>query len=359
MSNEKFMKMALELARKRAGFTSPNPVVGAVIVKNNKVISAASHRKAGLPHAEAEALKIAGEGARGAKLYVTLEPCVHFGKTPPCSDAVIKSGIKEVVVAVKDPNPINNGRGIRKLRKAGVKVSVGMLKQEAGYQNRAFFKFITKKIPYVIIKVAQSIDGKIATHTGDSKWITSEKSRQYVQKLRQEVDAILVGVRTIINDNPQLTCRLKPKKLLTKIVLDPELETPPQAKIFRKAKRIILVTKKGNLPLKKEIYRGKAEILEVDCNKKGRLNLCSALKKIAGYDVVTIMVEGGGETISSFVEENLVDEMFIFIAPKIIGGRAAPTAVEGEGMAKINVARRVKSLETEKIGGDLLLKIRY
>lgn len=358
MSGEKFMRMALELAGKRAGFTSPNPMVGAVVVKNNKVISAANHKQAGLPHAEAEALKIAGERARGAKLYVTLEPCVHFGKTPPCADGIIKSGVREVIVAIKDPNPINNGRGIRKLKKAGLRVSIGMLKQEASYQNRDFFKFITKKIPYVIIKVAQSIDGKIATHTGDSKWITSEKSRQYVQKLRQKADAILVGVKTIIKDNPRLTCRLKPKKLLTKIVLDPELKTPPQAKIFREAKRVILVTKKGSSPLKKEIYRGRSEILEVNCNKKGRLDLCSALKKIAGYGVVTIMVEGGGETISSFVEENLVDEMFIFIAPKVIGGITAPTAVEGDGVAKIKEAKHIKSLETEKIGNDLLLKIR-
>lgn len=358
MNGEKFMKMALELAEKRAGFTSPNPVVGAVIVKNNKVISAANHCRAGLPHAEIEALKTAGEKARGAKLYVTLEPCVHFGKTPPCADAIIKSGIQEVIVAVKDPNPLNNGRGLRKLRRAGIKVSVGMLKEEAAYQNRAFFKFITQKMPYVIIKAAQSIDGKIATRVGDSKWITSGKSRRYVQKMRREVDAVLVGVKTIIKDNPRLTCRLNPKKLLIKIVLDAELKTLPRAKIFQQAKRVILVTKKGISADKKEIYRGKAEFVEVNCDKKGRLDLPGALEKIAGYGVVSLMVEGGGETIASFLEKGLADEIFIFIAPKIIGGRLAPTAVEGEGAAKIKSAKCVKDFEATKIGRDLLLKIR-
>lgn len=359
MTDKKYMKVALELASRRLGFTNPNPAVGAVIVKNDKIVSSAFHEKAGLAHAETKALKKAGPKAKGAKLYVNLEPCVHFGRTAPCCDAIIKGGIREVVIAVGDPNPLNNGKGIQKLKKAKLKVITGVLKEEATYLNRAFFKFITKRIPYIFVKVAQSLDGKIATHTGESKWITSKKSRYYVQKLRQQVDALLVGVRTVIKDNPRLTCRLKKKKLMTKIIVDPHLKTPPKAKIFKEAKKVIIITKKGNSRPKKEALQRKAKIVEVNCNKEGRLNLRQALKKIAKHNIVSIMIEGGGETIASFFEEGLVDEVFIFIAPKIIGGRYAPTFVEGKGIARIKNALYFGKFEFEKVGHDLLLKLRY
>ena len=360
MIDKKYMKMALELAARSAGFTSPNPVVGAVVVKNNRVISSAFHRKAGLPHAEASVLKKAGKRAMGAKSYVNLEPCVHFGRTLPCCDAIIKSGIKETVIALKDPNPLNNGKGIRKLKKAGIKVITGILKEEAADLNKSFFKFITKGTPYIFIKVAQSLDGKIATRTGDSKWISSKNSRYYVQKLRQRVDGLLVGVGTIIRDNPYLTCRLKKKKIMTKIVIDPNLRIPPHAKIFEDAKKVIIVTKKTNkFRPEKKILEKKAEIIEVNCHKNGSLNLHQALKEIAKHDIVSLMVEGGGETISSFIREGLADEIFLFIAPKIIGGRRAPTSVEGNGVSRVKDALCFEKFEFEKVGRDLLLKLKY
>jgi len=360
MIDKKYMKMALELAARSAGFTSPNPAVGAVVVKNNRVISSAFHRKAGLPHAEASVLKKAGKRAMGAKLYVNLEPCVHFGRTSPCCDAIIKSGIKETVIALKDPNPLNNGKGIRKLKKAGIKVITGILKEEAADLNKSFFKFITKGTPYIFIKVAQSLDGKIATRTGDSKWITSKNSRYYVQKLRQQVDGLLVGVKTIIRDNPYLTCRVNKKKIMTKIVIDPNLRIPPHAKIFKQAKKVIIVTKKTNkFRPEKKILEKKAEIIEVNCHKNGSLNLHQALKEIAKHDIVSLMVEGGGETISSFIREGLADEIFLFIAPKIIGGRRAPTSVEGNGVSRVKDALCFEKFEFEKVGRDLLLKLKY
>jgi len=360
MTDEQYMKLAIALAAKASGATSPNPAVGAVIVKNNKIISSAFHRGAGFSHAEAKALKIAGKKAKGAKLYVNLEPCVHFGRTPPCCDAIIKSGIKKVIIAVNDPNSVNNGKGIKKLRGAGIEVVGGVLKEEALDLNKAFFKFITQKIPYVFIKAAQSLDGKIATYTGNSKWITSKPARNYVQKLRKNVDAVLVGVKTVIIDDPRLTCRLKKKKLMTKIIIDPCLKIPIQAKIFEEAKKVIVLTKKTNKFYSKEKkLEKKAEIIKVGCNSGGNLNLHQALKEIAKRNIISLMVEGGGETIASFVEEALVDEMFIFVAPKIIGGRCALTSVEGRGTAKIKAAPSFKNFEFEKVGRDLLLKLRY
>jgi diaminohydroxyphosphoribosylaminopyrimidine deaminase/5-amino-6-(5-phosphoribosylamino)uracil reductase len=358
MDDRKYMKMALELAQKRLGFTSPNPCVGAVVVKSGKVISNAFHEKAGFPHAEVKALKLAGKKAKGASLYVTLEPCVHFGKTPPCCDSIVKSGVKKVIIATKDPNPLNNGRGIRRLKEAGIEVVTGILKEEATYLNRCFFKFITEGLPFIFIKVAQSLDGKIATRTGEAKWITSKESRAYVQKLRYRTDAILVGINTIIKDNPRLTCRLTPKKLLTKIIIDPHLKMPLKAKIFKEAKKVIIVTKKGKLTPKRKILNKKAVIVEVKCNKEGRLNLRQALQKIAKLDVVSIMVEGGGETITNFIREKLFDEIFIFIAPKIIGGEEAPTSVEGKGVSKIKNALYFKDFALERVGNDLLLKLK-
>lgn len=359
MSDKKFMQLALDLAARRLGYTSPNPMVGAVIVKNNKIIAAAYHEKAGLPHAEVKALKAAGREARGAVMYVTLEPCVHFGKTPPCCDAIIASGIKEVVIASKDLNPINYGSGIKKLKKAGIKVRSGVLKEQACYLNRIFFKFITKKMPFIILKTAQSLDGKIASFTGDSQWITSEESRQYVQKLRQEVDAVLVGVNTVLRDNPRLTVRLTPPKKLFKIIIDPHLKTPLKARLFKNAKKVILLTTKQSVSsVKKKILRNKAEIMEVKYTPEGKLDLVEALKRLSMSGITSILVEGGGETLAGFIEKGLFDEIYFFIAPKIIGGRNALTSVEGGGTAEIHNALSFKKYTLKKIGQDLLIKVR-
>lgn len=244
--HEFFMRKALELAREGKGTTSPNPMVGAVLVKNGRIISSAYHRRAGTLHAEALALRKAGKGARGGTLYVNLEPCSHIGRTPPCTDAIIESRIKKVFCAMVDPNPLNDGRGIKILKRNKIDVSVGLLREEAQELNEVFIKYITQNLPFVTLKVAESLDGKIATKFYVSKWITSEISRDYVHRLRSDVDAILVGVNTIIKDNPLLTSRRQRTPI--KVVLDPALRIPERARIFSKrspALSIVVILKKS------------------------------------------------------------------------------------------------------------------
>ncbi|KPK38524.1 MAG: hypothetical protein AMJ78_09840, partial [Omnitrophica WOR_2 bacterium SM23_29] len=283
--DEKYMSLALELAKRGKGLTSPNPCVGAVVVKDGEIIGKGYHRKAGGPHAEIYALKQAGAKAHGATLYVSLEPCRHYGKTPPCIDVIIASKVKRVVAATKDPNPLNNGKGLTFLRRKGIKVSVGILENEARRLNEAFIKYIIKKMPFVTVKIAQSLDGKIATHTGDSKWITSEKAREFTHELRRETDAILVGVETILKDNPLLSARPKVKgarkiKQPAKIILDSKLRTPTSAKIFSKdsaGKVIIVATKFAPKDKIKALKRKGAEILIVE-SKNGKVNIKTLLR---------------------------------------------------------------------------------
>lgn len=359
--DEKFMRLALELAKRGKGLTSPNPCVGAVIVKGGKIIGKGYHKRAGRPHAEIYALRQAGRKARGATLYVSLEPCRHYGKTPPCVNAIISHKIKRVVTAMKDPNPLNDGKGLKTLRKNGIKVESGILKDEAKKLNEAFIKFITKKIPFVTVKVAQSLDGKIATHTGDSKWITNEVAREYVHMLRGKVDAILVGVKTVLRDDPLLTARPKDRKAGKqpfRIILDSKLRTPLNARIFSKAssgKVIIATTRLAPKDKLEALERKNAEILIVS-SKDGKVNIKSLMKELRKKDIAHVLVEGGGEAIASVIEAKVVDKVLFFIAPKIIGGRQATTSVEGSGVDRISRAIKLKEVSFENIGDNFLIE---
>lgn len=359
--DKRYMNLALELAKRAKGLTSPNPCVGAVVVKDGKIVGKGYHRKAGGLHAEIYALKQAGAKARGATLYVSLEPCRHHGKTPPCVDAIIASMIKRVVAAMKDPNPLNNGRGIAALKRKGIKVEVGILEDEARRLNEAFIKYITKKIPFVTVKVAQSLDGKIATHTGNSKWITSEKAREFTHGLRSETDAILVGIEAILKDDPLLSARSKVKRINkqpAKIILDSKLRTPTSAKIFSKGSpgKVIIATTKLAPKDRVEILKKKdAEILIIE-SKKGKVNIKTLLRLLGEKGITHILVEGGGEVIASAFEAKVVDRVLFFVAPKIIGGREAPTSVEGIGVNRVSKAIRLKDIRFERMGDDFLVE---
>ncbi len=358
--HEFFMRKVLELAERGKRTTSPNPMVGALVVKNGKIISSAYHRRPGGLHAEAIALKRAGQNAKGATLYVNLEPCAHLGRTPPCSKAIIKSGIKEVYCSMIDPNPLNNGKGKKELEKNGVNVRVGILAEEAAKLNEVFIKYVTKKMPFVTIKAAESLDGKIATKTMDSKWITENESMDYSHSLRSEMDAVLVGVNTIMRDNPILTSRKNKSPI--KIVLDSKLRVSENANIFSKkspALNIIAVLRKSlkDPHIFKKVERfNKKGILIIACpGKNNRIDLEWLLKELAELEISRLLVEGGGDTIAGFLEQGFADKALFFIAPKIIGGRNAVTSVEGKGVEKVKQAINLKNIKVEMIGGDILV----
>lgn len=336
--DHKYMALAIALAKRAEGMTSPNPMVGAVIVKNGRIVGRGYHKRAGLAHAEINALRQAGAKTKGATLYVTLEPCDHFGRTPPCTAAIIKSGIKLVVIAMRDPNPVNNGSGIKKLSRHGIKTKVGLLARDAEAMNKPYIKFITKKIPFVTVKVAQSLDGKIATKTGDSKWISSGDSRRYVHELRRIADAVMVGANTVRRDDPLLLSRLSQGKQPVRVIVGGRSALPRQAKVFLDPHKapVILVRPAGRF--------GK------------KVDLKKLLMALAKRGIINILVEGGGELIAGLVKENLVDRFLVFIAPKIIGGRDAKTAVEGNGVEKIRDALGLKNMSVKRFKEDILIE---
>jgi len=354
------MRKAIALAKKGEGETNPNPVVGAVVVKNGKIVGEGYHKKAGLPHAEVEAIIGSGASAIGATLYVTLEPCSTFGRTPPCTNLIIASGIKEVVIATKDPNPIHKNRGIRCLKRANIKVSLGILENEAKEMNRIFEKFVVEKKPYITAKVAQSLDGKIATATGESKWITGLDSRRLVHKLRSQADAILIGVNTIIRDDPLLTNRLYrgSKKQPIKIVLDSHLRTPPNSRIFSKdSPQQVILAATPSAPTKRiRFFEKKGVRVLVIKNKKRKVSLKDLMKRLAKMEIAHILVEGGAEVLGSFFKEGLVDKVLFFISPKVIGGADAPTSVMGDGVDRLSLARRLKDTKITRFEEDFLIE---
>lgn len=356
--DNKYMKIALRLARKAQGLTHPNPAVGAVIVKGKKIVGKGYHKKCGLPHAEINALRQAGKLARGATMYVTLEPCDHYGRTSPCTEAIIKSGIRDVIIAMKDPNPITNGRGIRKLNKNGIGTKVGVLKEEAVRINRPFIKSVTEKVPYVTVKVAESIDGKIAAKTGDSKWISGEDSRRYVHELRGRVDAVMVGANTAVMDDPLLLSRIKNARQPIRIVVDSQLRMPLSARLFSTINKspVIVATGKGVSLRRAALYEAKGAKVIFISVKNGMLDLRELLKALLEMGIIEVLVEGGGELVASLVERRLVDRFLFFIAPKIIGGRDAVTAVEGSGIDSIKEAVALKNVSIKKFKKDILIE---
>lgn len=354
----KFMQKAIDLAKTAIGKVSPDPLVGAVIVKNHKIISTGYHEKMATPHAETWAISKAGGQAKGATLYVNLEPCCHFGNTPPCTDYIISSGIKKVVAAIEDPNPLVAGKGFRQLTNAKIKVVKGVLGKEAEKLNEIFLKYIRTKKPFVILKTAESLDGKIATPTGDSEWISSLESRKYVHSLRNLVDAIMTGIGTVIKDNPQLNVRLVKKiKNPIRIVIDPLLQTPLKSKILnlKVAKTIIVTDVKAPPNRVNKLLRKGVKILKLK-TKKGKFNLNELMLELGRNQITSIMIESGSELVASALEQKIVDKIIYFIAPKIIGGITSPSPVGGEGIRKIKEVIKLKDMEFKKMGADIIVE---
>jgi diaminohydroxyphosphoribosylaminopyrimidine deaminase/5-amino-6-(5-phosphoribosylamino)uracil reductase len=352
MVDAKHMRRALSLARRAVGRTSPNPMVGAVLVKGGRIVAQDYHRKAGQPHAEALALAQAGPAARGATLYVSLEPCCHTQKrTPPCTDAIIEAGIKRVVVAMKDPNPSVSGRGIRKLRSAGIDVSVGVLEEEARALNEAYIKHITTGRPFVILKTAMTLDGKIATPKGQSKWITGEQSRRLVHRLRGSVDAIVTAVGTVRADDPELTARVGGATSPVRVIIDPLLKSPLNARVFKCPPDTILVTRTQNRKLDKLIKIGVSPIMF-----KEELQLKWLMKKLGSMGFNSVLIEGGSALNGHALMEGVVDKVYYFIAPKIIGGRESYPAVGGKDYLPLEKALKLRDMKVRRVGEDILVE---
>ncbi len=354
--NLMFMRRALELARRGEGRVHPNPMVGAVLVKNGRILAEGAHERFGGPHAEVNAFRKAKKIPSGTVLYLTLEPCDHFGKTPPCTEAVLASGVRHVVVAMKDPNPKVSGRGLQKLKKNGISVSVGLLDKEARQLNRHYIWWVKNKVPYITVKVGQSLDGKIATKTGESRWITGEPARRRAHELRREADAILVGVNTVLNDNPLLTVRLPGQKTQPlKVVLDASLKTPVNAALLSKRSPgpTLLFTSRRALAARGKKFTSEAELAAVP-EKNGKLDWKAVLGELGRRGITHLLVEGGGEVIGSLFSERRVQEAYFFTAPRVIGGRGAVGSVGGEGVSGLKKTANFKQWNAERIGDDLL-----
>lgn len=359
--DEKYMEMAVSLAKKGIGKTSPNPAVGSLLVKNGKVVARAYHKKTGSMHAEALAIKKAGREACGATLYSTLEACTHYGKTPPCVNAILESGIKRAVFAMKDPNPINYGRGIARLRRAGIKTECGILEKASSDLNRPFTKFIKKGSPYITLKMAQSVDGKTADTRGRSKWITSQVSRELVHKLRVKNDAVMIGINTLLKDDPLLTSRSgrQIEKQPLRIILDTNLRTPLRSRILKNSKmrqgEVLIVGGEGASLKKKTLLEKKGAKVILLPRKAGGIDLVSLMGRLADMNVTSILCEGGGELSASLLKDKLVDEVFFFISPRIIGGRTSPTSCDGS-YSDIRKSVRLKNISVERVGPDILIR---
>jgi diaminohydroxyphosphoribosylaminopyrimidine deaminase / 5-amino-6-(5-phosphoribosylamino)uracil reductase len=354
---EKYMRLAMQLACRAKGRTSPNPLVGAVVVRGGRILGQGYHARAGGLHAEVVALDEAGTKARGATLYVTMEPCTHFGRTPPCVYKVIRSGIREVCAGMIDPNPLNNGKGLALLKANGIKVRAGILEEELRAINQPFIKFMTRRMPYVTVKTAESLDGKIATETGDSKWITGDKARSLAHRMRQEYDAIMVGINTVLRDNPRLDAWFS-KKQPVKVIVDSNLSTPVNANIFASGAKVILVTlpkEKGQETANRQLLAGKATILEVK-ERDGQVSLRDMMKKLAAMGISSVLVEGGGTLNGSLFDEGLVDRVLFFISPKIVGGKHALGSVMGRGVSRIDRALKLTGVSLRRVGEDILVE---
>lgn len=355
-----YMHMALELAVKALGRTSPNPLVGAVVVRDGQVVGSGYHARAGTPHAEVHALREAGGKAKGATLYVTLEPCCHHGRTGPCTEAVIKAGIAKVVVAMRDPNPKVAGNGVKILQNAGITVETGVLEEQSRRLNEVFIKYISTKLPFVILKTAMSLDGKIATAGGESQWITGPESRAMAHLLRDRCDAILVGVGTVLADNPSLTTRLPDGggKDPVRVVLDSRAGTPVEARIItQKSQAPTIIAATSGAPREKLrlLSDAGAQIMQLPAGVNG-VSLPELLRRLGEQEITCLLVEGGAGVNGSFIEQNLVDKVFWFVAPKIIGGRSAPGPVGGAGITALADAMKLSDISLHRLGEDICIE---
>lgn len=355
--DEKYMRLAMQLAGNAIGRTSPNPLVGAVIVKDNRVVGCGWHRKAGTPHAEVHALNQAGELAQGADVYVTLEPCAHYGKTPPCAKALVKAKVKNVYGGLLDVNPKVAGKGFKILEDAGIHVEYGFLQDELRKQNEVFFKWIEHKKPFIVLKAAMTLDGKIATATGQSKWITNETSRAYGYKLRDIYDGIMVGINTVIEDNPMLTARVDGGKNPIRIVVDSSLRIDINANVVqdKSAKTIVATTDKADKDKILKLQAQDVDVIVVDKDENDKVDIEKLLDILGQQNICSILVEGGATLSGSFVAKKLVDKVYFFIAPKIIGGKEAKTPVAGTGILNLQEALTLKDIQIEKLEEDILI----
>lgn len=358
---EQYMQRAITIALKGMGHTSPNPMVGCVVVKDGKIISEACHEKYGEYHAERNALMRCKEDLEGAELYVTLEPCCHYGKTPPCTEIIIEKKIKKVYIGNLDSNPLVAGKGVKLLQDAGIEVETGILADECYKINEVFFYYIEHGIPFITLKFAMTLDGKIAAYTGDSKWVTSEESRHHVQLLRKKYSGILVGIGTVLADDPMLTCRIEEGVNPIRIILDSRLQIPEQSNIVRTAKDIPTIiaysdkymTNK-NLTKKEDLIKHGIEFIEA--GNKEHVDLKLLLKELGKRKIDSVLVEGGAKINASFLEEKLVQKVYTYISPKIIMGENAKSPIAGLGIEKMKDAIVCKKVEVNRIANDILIE---
>jgi diaminohydroxyphosphoribosylaminopyrimidine deaminase/5-amino-6-(5-phosphoribosylamino)uracil reductase len=359
--HERFMRRALKLARRGSGCVAPNPMVGCVLVRAGRVIGKGYHHRFGGPHAEIEALRLIQGSLRGCTAYVTLEPCCHYGKTPPCTESLIAAGVRRVVFAVRDPFPKVHGKGARMLRRAGIETISGVCETEAIDLIAPYLKLQRQGQPWVILKWAQSLDGKIATRSGDSQWISGPASRRLVHAIRGRVDAILVGVGTIVADDPLLTCRDAPRKrIATRIVLDPTLRIPVSSQLVRTAHETptMVVAQKGRA-ISSKIKRLQAsgvEVMQIPGMRRG-LDLNALLKSLGKRSVSEVLVEGGARTAGAFCDAGLVDEAIVFVSPRLIGGAQAPSALSGMGAESMSDIVRPYRTHISRLGDDLVYRL--
>lgn len=355
--DEEMMGRAIELAKNAAGRTSPNPLVGAVVVKDGRIVAEGWHRRAGTPHAEVHALNMAGELARGATVYVSLEPCAHYGRTGPCAEALVQAGVSRVVVAMTDPNPKVAGKGLAILREAGISVTVGVLEKEARELNEGFLKWITTGLPFVALKTAMSLDGKIATAGGESQWITNEASRLETHRLRDVYDGILIGINTALQDNPSLTTRLgdAPGKNPVRIVADSRARLPLDAKLLTDgaAPTVVAVTAQAPEERVAKLRQAGAEVIVAGSGD--RVDMVSLMEQLGGMKITSLLAEGGGSVNFALLQAGLVDRVYAFVAPKLLGGRSALTPVEGEGFEHLKDAVELENIHVRQLGEDVLV----
>lgn len=357
-----YMRRAMELAERGVGFTNPNPMVGAVIVKGGKVIGEGWHERCGEWHAERNAFRNCTVPAEGATMYVTLEPCCHYGKTPPCTEAIIEHGIARVVVGMEDPNPLVAGKGIALLREAGIEVVCGVEEEVLREQNRVFLKYISTKLPWVAMKTAMTLDGKIATRTGDSKWITGAEARAYVHELRHRFMAILVGIGTVVADDPLLNCRIEGRGVRQpiRVVVDSNARLSLDSQLVKTAgeyRTIVAHTRFAPEERVKALRETGVEMLLCK-EKEGLVDVRNLLELLGLSGIDSILLEGGGSLNYTFLSEGLADELYAFIAPKIVGGMNAKTPVEGAGMEKMADAINLELENVLNVGHDVLLKLK-
>ena len=356
MTDEEYMLRAVRLARNGIGFVNPNPLVGAVIVKNGNIIGEGWHEQYGQPHAERNALKNCTESPEGAEIYVTLEPCCHHGKQPPCTEAIIQAGIRKVYIGSDDPNPLVAGKGAELLRQAGIEVQTGVCQAECDKLNKIFFHYITTKAPYCMMKIAMTADGKTATRTGLSRWITNEASRRHVHETRKQFSGIMCGIGTVIADNPSLTCRIENPSNPTRIICDTHLRIPVECNIVRTADQVptIVATSSQDEAKLEKLRNHGVQILKIKAHE-GNINLKLLMKKLGEQGIDSVLLEGGACLHESALRAGIVQHVQIYIAPKIFGGVSAKTAVGGLGVEEVDEAYRLSTPEIRTFGSDILL----